>query len=435
MNPRRFRWMTILIAVFFLAACTASPTPTATQPATDSPATEAEPSPVVEITTQASPAPATPPASVEPASSPTAVQAAAMPDGSKFAWKKLPVELASPVNLSSSPDETGRLFVLEKVGRIRVVQQDALQPEPYLDLSDRVGSSASEQGLLGLAFAPDFAQSGLFYVNYTNKAGQTVIAQFAAQPAASAQADPASEKILLTIDQPAGNHNGGHIEFGPDGYLYVGMGDGGGAGDPNNNAQNPQSLLGKLLRLEVKGDGSYQSPADNPYPQAEVPAEIAAMGLRNPWKFTFDTQTNALIIADVGQQKWEEINIVQLPIPAVGYNFGWRLYEGNHPYQSGSQPMGSEFVAPVYEYDHGKGCSITGGSITWNAKQAAFNGVYLFGDFCSGIIWGLVQGADGAVEVKEIFESGNRIAAFHADQQGEIYLVDISSGLYRLESK
>ncbi len=247
-----------------------------------------------------------------------------------------------------------RLFVLEQPGRIRVILNDALQPQPFLDLTDRAGSQASEQGLLGLAFHPNFAQNGFFFVYYTDRQGDVWISRF---QTSGESGDPRSEKRLLQVKQPYANHNGGALRFGPDGFLYIGLGDGGSQGDPFDNAQSGVSLLGKILRLDVDGGDPYALPADNPFLNASGFApEIWALGLRNPWKIAFDPR-GQLWIADVGQNEREEINRVPGGAPG-GFNFGWNEMEGTRPYEGRNRP---EFTPPIAEYTHALGCSVTGG--------------------------------------------------------------------------
>jgi len=237
----------------------------------------------------------------------------AFPEAAGFQWTEIVKNLQMPVNLANAGDGSNRMFILEKEGLIRVIRDGTLQEAAFLDIRDRVGSTGSEQGLLGLAFHPDFEHNGFLYVDYTNKQGDTVIARFTADANANPadqKANPASEKILLTIHQRYANHNGGHILFGPDGMLWIGMGDGGSAGDPHGNAQSLQSLLGKLLRIDVNNGDAYSIPSDNPFASGGGLPEIWAIGLRNPWQFSFDSLTKDLFVADVGQDKWEEIDFL-----------------------------------------------------------------------------------------------------------------------------
>lgn len=340
--------------------------------------------------------------------------------------------LNEPVYLTHAGDGSGRLFVVEQPGRILVVQNGRVNPEPFLDITPLVGSGGSEQGLLSVGFHPDFAQNGYLFVNYTDLNGDTVIARYtvSGQPDV---ADPNSAKILLTIDQPYGNHNGGHVLFGPDGYLYVGMGDGGSGGDPENRAQNLESLLGKILRLDVDNADPYGAPPTNPFVNtANARPEIWSYGWRNPWRMAFDPLTNDLYIADVGQNKYEEVDVEPAGSPG-GLNYGWRLMEGLHCYEPAQcQPAQLNVVLPVAEYSHNKGCSITGGYVYRGSAYPALAGVYFYGDFCSGTVWGLRAEADGRWSQAELLSSGAAISSFGQDEAGEVYLVDLKGNIYQL---
>lgn len=337
-----------------------------------------------------------------------------------------------------------RLFLVEKPGAIRIAPSpDAVNALLFLDLTDRVLSSGHEQGLLGLAFHPDYAQNGYFYVNYTHDTGDGVVSrvsrfQVTADPNV---ANPDSEQVLLQFGQPDSNHNGGALHFGPDGYLYVSSGDGGGAGDLWDNAQNTAVLLGKLLRLDVDGngqppdcdpDGAYTIPADNPL--SDGPGgncdEIWAYGLRNPWRFSFDSATDALYIGDVGQYIWEEID--RQPPGAGGQNYGWRCYEGTHDYNlEGCADSGYTF--PIFEYIHnGERCSVTGGYVYRGADNPYLVGKYVFGDLCSGEVMSLAQDGEGRWRMNVLVDGDNNtLTTFGQDVNGEIYLPQ-ADGVYRL---
>jgi glucose/arabinose dehydrogenase len=337
--------------------------------------------------------------------------------------------LKEPVGIANAGDGSGRLFILEKAGRIRIVQDGKLAPVPFLDITNQVRSSGSEQGLLGLAFHPDYARNGLFFVNYINRQGNTVIARFkvGADPA---QADPASEAVVLTIDQPAANHNGGDLVFGPDGYLYIGTGDGGREGDPFGNGQNGQTLLGKILRLDVDGGQPYAVPRDNPFlSDPGVRPEIWAIGLRNPWRHSFDRLTGDLYIADVGQDTYEEIDF-QPAGDRGGENYGWSIMEGMHCYPESRSCDQKGLTLPVFEYDHSQGCSITGGYVYRGQEFPFLAGVYLFGDYCSGRIGGLIRagGGQGDWQGRWLAQANIRLTSFGQDEAGELYLVDMGRG-------
>ena len=336
-----------------------------------------------------------------------------------------------PLLITHAGDGSGRLFVVERGGLIRILRDGVIESRPFLDLSAQVRTLGSEQGLLGLAFPPDYASRGQFYVNYTGTSGvgDTVVARYRTGADADV-ADLASAQLLLRQAQPFPNHNGGHLAFGPDGHLYIGLGDGGAAGDPFGNAQKPATLLGKLLRIDVEaGVAPYAIPADNPFAN-----EIWASGLRNPWRFSFDRDTGDLYIADVGQNAYEEVNFQPAASPG-GQNYGWNVMEGMHCYK-GEDCEQAGLTAPVAEYAHGAGdCSITGGHVYRGARHPALRGVYLYGDFCSGRLWGLRRGAAGW-ESSLLLESGLNISSFGEDESGELYLADYGRGeVYRIESR
>jgi glucose/arabinose dehydrogenase len=325
-------------------------------------------------------------------------------------------------------DNRDRLFVVEQAGQIRLIENGTLLQTPFLNISNRV-SSNGERGLLGMAFPPDYASKGYFYVNYTNLQGNTVIARYRLG-SNSNQADPNSEQIILTIDQPFANHNGGQLAFGPDGYLYIGTGDGGGGGDPQNNAQNPASLLGKILRIDVEsGVVTYAIPNNNPFrsPTDGIRDEIWASGLRNPWRFSFDRLTGDLYIADVGQANFEEINFQVTNSPG-GENYGWRRFEGDLPYTGSSSRTGLTF--PVAGYDHTQGASITGGFV-YRGPQTDSQGVYLYGDFVNGKIWGL-QREGNTWNSRLLLDTDLTISTFGEDDAGNLYVADYRGSVYRL---
>ena len=309
-----------------------------------------------------------------------------MPSLEELSLKLVPVAdgLDRPLFVTHGDDGSGRLFIVERAGTVRILAEGRLVERPFLDIRDRVGSEGSEQGLLGLAFAPDYAHSGRFYVNYTDRRGDTVVARY--QVAADPDlADPASERVVLRIDQPAANHNGGMLAFGPDGRLWIGAGDGGGSNDRYGNGQNPGTLLGKMLRLDVTSDPDqpYAIPANNPWLNSDwngqdVRDEVWAVGLRNPWRYSFDRDTGDLWIADVGQNRYEEINIVPAGSPG-GLNFGWPISEGSHCFPEDKVCDLSGLEAPAFDYSHDDGnCSITGGYVYRGTQIPALRGAYLF---------------------------------------------------------
>jgi glucose/arabinose dehydrogenase len=335
--------------------------------------------------------------------------------------------LDTPVGIAHAGDGSGRLFILEKPGRIRVVQNGVLSDTPFLDIRDRVGSAASEQGLLGLAFHPAYSANGAFFVNYTDRQGDTTVSRFSVSDD-PARADPASETVLLTLDQPADNHNGGHLAFGPDGYLYIGTGDGGAANDRFGNGQNGQTLLGAMLRLDIDRGQPYGIPPDNPFVgDPAVRDEIWAIGLRNPWRYAFDRLSGDLYLADVGQNLYEEVNL-QRANSGGGLNYGWPVMEASHCFPPGSACDPAGLTLPVAEYDHSQGCSVTGGYVYRGQEYPFLTGIYLFGDYCSGRIWGLAPGAAGGWRVAELAQADLLLSAFGEDGAGELYLLDMGRG-------
>ena len=336
--------------------------------------------------------------------------------------------LDSPVYLTHAGDGSGRLFVVEQRGLVRIVREGLLEAQPFLDIRDRV-SCCGERGLLSVAFPADYEIKGDFYVNYTDLSGDTVVSRFSVTEDANV-ADAGSEELLLTVPQPYANHNGGQLAFGPqDGYLYIGMGDGGSAGDPQNYAQNPASLLGKMLRIDVESDQRpYAIPADNPFVQEpEYRPEIWALGLRNPWRFSFDRASGDLYIGDVGQGQYEEIDF-QATSSGGGENYGWRIMEGAHCYESpGCETEG--LVLPVTEYDHSQGCSVTGGFVYRGGKYPRMQGLYLFGDYCSGRVWGL-SFDDGSWDSAVLVKTAHRIVSLGEDEAGNVYLIDYEGDIF-----
>ena len=360
------------------------------------------------------------------------------PEVDNYYWNLIADGFSRPVGLVNAGDGTRRLFVVEQAGIIRMVNQDTIRPFPFLDISSRVGSTGNEQGLLGLAFHPAFEENGFFYVNYTDKDGSTVIARFDSDvsiPAGDQIGDPASELILLRVKQPYSNHNGGHLVFGPDHMLWIGLGDGGSGGDPQGNGQSLQTLLGKLLRIDVDHGDPYAIPSDNPFAKGGGLPEIWAYGLRNPWRFTYDSLSGDLYIADVGQNQWEEIDFLPADFAGMPANFGWNLREGTHPYQDDGAGAVLNFIEPIFEYQHDPGCSVTGGEVYRGNSLPAFYGIYLFGDFCSGTISGLLQKDTNDWQGQSLFTTNFQISSFGLDEGGEIYVLDLNSGLYRLEAK
>jgi hypothetical protein len=346
--------------------------------------------------------------------------------------------LSEPVDLQAAPGDTSRLFIVEKTGTIRIFRGGSLVTRPFLDISSRV-SNGSEQGLLGLAFHPQFSANQRFYVDYTDRSGGTHVVEFVAS--AGLDTASAAEREILFVDQPAPNHNGGQIAFGPDGYLYIAMGDGGGGGDTYHNGQNLNSLLAKLLRLNVDVGSPYSIPADNPFAtQAGARGETWDYGLRNPWRFSFDRANGDVYIADVGQNAWEEVDYE--PHGSGGKNYGWPIMEGLHCYGSATCNQ-TGLTLPVAEYPHQDGCSITGGYVYRGREIPELDGVYFYGDYCTGIVRSFKIDQGRAVNAQDWTsilrtQSGGRmeqLSSFGQDARGEIYLVLLSGEVYQIVRK
>lgn len=431
-------WLGILLAAA-VAACASgtdvpgnTPTPeTSNQP--DRTAVEAVP--------QATPTPVSNTSAVEAPDTPAAAVPAVMVE------PRLELEpvatLVRPVFLTHAGDGSDRLYIVEQAGRILILEDGVLLPDPFLDIRVRVKDTGNEQGLLGLAFPPDYSRTLEFYVNYTAQGNQTVVSRFNASPANSLLALEGSEEKLLTIPQPATNHNGGMLLFGPDNMLWIGTGDGGAADDRFRNGQNPDSLLGKMLRIDVLGQRGrgYDIPDDNPWVDRNwegqpVRDEVWAVGLRNPWRYAFDPATGDLWIADVGQNLYEDVHFVPAG-SAGGLNFGWPLMEGAHCFPPGRtcDPTGLEQV--VAEFPHGTGdCSVTGGYVYRGSDWPAMIGLYVVGDFCSGRIWTVANAGSPSApdwQVRELADTDHNISSFGEDADGELYLLDLEGGVYRME--
>ena len=336
--------------------------------------------------------------------------------------------LEAPLHLTAPPGD-GRLFVVEQPGRIRVVKGGQLLPRPFLDLTAKVGYGG-ERGLLGLAFHPGYAANGRFYVDYTDRNGDTRVERYTAAPAADT-ADPASAHQVLFVAQPYANHNGGDVLFGPDGMLYVGMGDGGSAGDPHGNGESLGTLLGKLLRLDVDHGDPYAVPGDNPFvARAGARGEIWAYGLRNPWRFSFDPTGGLVYVADVGQDHWEEVDVA--PAGAAGLNYGWNRMEGTHCY--GALTCDRQgLTLPAMEYSHADGCSIIGGFVYRGAAVPALAGRYLYSDYCSGWLRSFRYAGGAATESTSWrLASPGPVLSFGQDAAGEVYLLAANGTVYRL---
>jgi glucose/arabinose dehydrogenase len=346
--------------------------------------------------------------------------------------------LSSPLLVTHAGDGSGRLFVVEQTGRIRIVKNGSLVSAPFIDLSRSV-SDGGEQGLLGLAFHPKYATNGKLYLSYTDLAGSSVIREYRVLASNPDRVNGASGRTLLRVRQPYANHNGGHIAFGPDGYLYIGLGDGGDGGDPGNRAQSPATLLGKLLRIDVDartGSLAYGIPRGNPYVGRTGLDQIWALGLRNPWRWSFDRTTGDLWIGDVGQGISEEVDRALASRgrnAGRGLNFGWRIMEGAHCFRPSSGCVRTGKTLPLAEYGHASGrCSITGGYVYRGNAYPDLVGAYFFADYCSGEIWYVDRASARGVTPTRVLDTDGMITSFGEDQGGELYLTDAAGTVFRI---
>lgn len=345
-----------------------------------------------------------------------------------------PLDLRRPLFITHAGDGSGRLFLVEQGGAIYVIQPETLVTTPFLDVSELVTwdantNSYTERGLLGLAFHPRYAENGQFFINYTDRQGATRIARYSVADDPN-QADANSASILFTQPQPFANHNGGHMAFGPDGYLYVSVGDGGAANDPLAAGQNPNTLLGTILRLDVDVAEGYGTPADNPFVGSDAGAdEVWAYGLRNVWRFSFDRATGDLYMGDVGQNQFEEINF-QAADSNGGENYGWNAFEASSVFNRNVRA--ADAVMPIAEYNHSNGCSVTGGYVYRGEQVPDLQGVYFYGDYCSGNIWVAYRDANMAWQSGRFLNTDYQISSFGEDEAGELYVLDYGGALYRI---
>ncbi len=338
--------------------------------------------------------------------------------------------LQAPLAIVNAGDGSGRIFVVQQGGQVRIVRDGALVSRPFLDIAGRI-SSGGERGLLGLAFHPRFPDDPRIFVDYTDGNGDTRVSSFRVNPSAPDVVDPSTEQRLLFVKQPYPNHNGGALAFGPDGDLYISLGDGGSGGDPQGNGQSTKTLLAKILRIDVdhpSADRPYGIPGDNPFADgsAGLP-EIWLTGLRNPWRISFDRATGDLWIGDVGQGSWEEVDVQRANVPG-GTNFGWNRMEGNHCYQPSSDCANASLTLPVTDYGHDQGCTVIGGLVVRGTSQPALDGGYLFGDYCSGRVWAIDPATSDYRKPTLVAETTHNFAAFGEDEAGTPYAVDISAG-------
>ncbi len=379
-----------------------------------------------------------------------------------FTFADLTVELIAgnfdkPIYIISMPYDNNEFLVIEQKGTIRLLKNNNTSKTPFLDITDRVHRPlfpGDESGLLGFAFDPNFTNNGIFYVNYINKNDQTIISRFNVK---GKLGDPDSEYVLLTLDQPYSNHNGGCMEFGKDGYLYISVGDGGSTGDPENRAQDLSVLFGKILRIDVRNDKEYLIPNNNPFLNTKnAKNEIWSYGLRNVWRFSFDSLTGDMIMADVGQHLWEEINFETYGSNG-GINYGWNIFEGNHCYPEESSCINEGYKMPVFEYPNNAnyartllgfkqksnmdGCSITGGYVYRGKDIKSLYGKYIFGDYCTGKVWSININENEVRDLKDhtatILESmGKRefyLSSFGQDNNNELFLIDYTGDIYKLK--
>ena len=374
-----------------------------------------------------------------------------------YSLQKTKTKIAKSLFIAQPNDQSNRLFIVSQKGTIHIIQNGRKVKNPFLDISHQVHSSklpGSEEGLLGLAFHPNYQENGFIYVNYVNKNDSSIVARFQVSTNPN-MANPSSELILLSLAQPFGNHNGGHLAFGPnDGFLYIAFGDGGKFGDPFNHAQQLNNWFGKILRIDVDSGHPYTIPKDNPFINTKYALpEIWCYGLRNPWRFSFDQQTGDLLIGDVGQDLWEEINWVSYS-ESRGINFGWKIMEGNHCYSPEENCEKENLALPIYEYPNNAnymkilmgfddnsatGCSVTGGYVYRGKAIPELRGRYIFGDYCTGRIWSFKKENNQMVDFRNeqfILKNNNSsmpqfISSFGEDQQGELYIVDYMGAIYK----
>ena len=407
--------ISVVIGMVFVSACSRDSTP----------APQSEEPVVATVQTQAATATMTSPATEPPppTDTPVPIEASVWPE---TVLVETITGLKNPVDFADAGDGSGRLYVVEQAGRVQLFNEGVKGETPFLDIRDRV-DCCGEKGLLGIAFPPDFADSRIFYVNYTTVVPgslHTRVSRFRLRDDAHL-ADPGSEEIILEFFQPWANHNGGQLVFGPDDYLWIGTGDGGSGGDPQDNGQKGQTLLGKMLRIDVTSptDALYVIPADNPFVgNDEFLDEIWAYGLRNPWRYSFDRETGDLYIADVGQNAWEEVSF-QPADSRGGENYGWRITEGLHCFNPAVGCSTVELTLPVAIYGRESGQSITGGFVYRGADHPSLQGIYFFADYVSGRIWGLRQDG-GHWEARMLLDTSHNVSSFGEDASGNLYVVD-----------
>jgi glucose/arabinose dehydrogenase len=405
----------VIVGVTITAACgPAIGTPSAAPPSAPSTSASSSGSPIASAGSPA--ASAVPSASFDPT-------------GLTVGLETVVGGLAEPLAVTSAGDGSGRIFVVQQGGQIRIVRAGSLVAAPFLDIADRI-TSGGERGLLGLAFHPDFPIDPRLFVNYTDVNGDTQVSSFVVNQSRPDAVDPASEVKLLHIAQPYANHNGGAVVFGPDGFLYIATGDGGSGGDPHGNGQSLKALLGKIIRIDIDrtdGNRAYAIPTDNPFVgRAGALPEIFLFGLRNPWRISFDRATGDLWIGDVGQNAWEEVDVARAG--TSGENYGWNTMEGNHCFRPSSDCITTGLTLPVAEYSHDAGCTVIGGNVYRGSAQPALAGGYFFGDYCSGTVWAIDPASDALRDPTVVLKSAVSFSSFGEDEAGELYATNIGSG-------
>lgn len=432
---QRFIYLTLaaifsVLSILLIVACAA-------------PAATPTPEPVAVLPTLANPTPtaepANPPETASPTSQPpTDVPNTTAPSNASFTLGLDPIAtgLHRPVFVTDAGDDSGRLFLVEQPGRILILENGQVNPTPFLDVADLITTRGNEQGLLGLAFHPDYRNNGQFFINYSAAGnGDNIVARYQVSDDPNV-ADADSGKVILRIPGAEPNHNGGDLAFGPDGYLYIGTGDGGGAGDrhgPIGNGQSLNTLLGKILRIDVNAD-TYTVPGDNPFVNtADALPEIWSYGLRNPWRFSFDRETGDLYIGDVGQSTIEEIDFQ--PAGQGGGNYGWRIMEGNDCFDDSANCGSPDLIAPIATYSHDLGCSVTGGYVYRGQAFPWLVGHYIFADYCSGIVWATARDANGEWQTRRVTTFDDTISSLGQDAAGNLYVAGHRSGtIYKLTS-
>jgi len=418
------------------SAASPPPSPSGSVPPSASASAGAEPSPDATPPPALTPAPTAAP-TPRPSVAPTPRPATGFnPARVAVTLKSIATINGRPLAVANAGDGSGRLFIADQEGRIWIMRDGAVLDQPLLDIAGRV-SCCGERGLLGIAFHPDFPADPRVFVDYTDNGGDTVVSSFVVPAGTPDRADAGSEVEILTFAQPYANHNGGALAFGMDGFLYISTGDGGSAGDPQGNGQRLDTLLGKILRIDVdaaSGGDPYAVPGSNPFVgRSGARGEIWLTGLRNPWRMSFDRTTGDLWIGDVGQGNWEEIDVARSSAGG-GANYGWNKMEGNHCYPIGSSCTKTGLTLPATEYNHGGGrCTVIGGGVYRGAAYSILRGGYLFADYCSGTIWGIVASKNGIQSPVAMGSTGSGLAGFGESEDGELYVVNVSNGrLYRI---